>query len=63
VSQDFAMAGELIECLRGFEQKPAASATLAARRTLYCEYDVPVKVGMSFSVLASARKMSESCRR
>jgi hypothetical protein len=28
-----------------------------AKRTLYWEYDVPLKVGMSLSVLASARKI------
>ena len=31
----------------------------AATRTLYCQYNVPVKVGMSLSFLASACKMSE----
>jgi hypothetical protein len=30
-----------------------------AKRTHYWQYDVPVKVGMSLSVLASARKMSD----
>ena len=30
-----------------------------ARQTLYCQYDVPVNVGMSLSFLASARKMSD----
>jgi hypothetical protein len=30
-----------------------------ARRTLYWQYNVPVKVDMSHSVLASARKMSD----
>jgi hypothetical protein len=30
-----------------------------ARRTLYCEYNVPVKVGMSLSLLTSAGEMSD----
>ena len=30
-----------------------------AKRTLYCQYNVPVTVGMSLSFLASARRMSD----
>ena len=33
---------------------------MLARRTLYWQYSVPVKVGMSLSFLASDRKMSDT---